>query len=89
MPVSDILAVYYTLRLNQTHMTALTLPKVKPGELPIYVVTNHSNTYGAASILYDKLLNAVVEKLDSFYLLPAFYPRNYHRTGNIWGTHQN
>ncbi len=71
MPVSDILAVYYTLRLNQTHMTALTLPKVKPGELPIYVVTNHSNTYGAASILYDKLLNAVVEKLDSFYLLPA------------------
>ena len=71
MPVSDIFGGLLHATPESDTYDSFDFTSVKPGELPIYVVTNHSNTYGAASILYSKLLNAIAEKLDSFYLLPA------------------
>ena len=71
MPVSDIFGGLLHAAPESDTYDSFDFTSVKPGELPIYVVTNHSNTYGAASILYSKLLNAIAEKLDSFYLLPA------------------
>lgn len=41
------------------------------GELEMYVATNQNKTYGAASILYDGLLDAVAKDLGSFYVLPS------------------
>jgi len=41
------------------------------GDLPIFVVTNASKTHGAAVIMYDRLLEAVSERLGSFYVLPS------------------
>ena len=41
------------------------------GELEMYVATNQNKTYGAASILYDGLLDAVAKNLGSFYVLPS------------------
>lgn len=43
----------------------------RPDILPMYVATNVSKTYGSAVILYDGLLNAVAEKIGSFYALPS------------------
>lgn len=41
------------------------------GELEMYVATNQNKTYGAASILYGGLLDAVARNLGSFYILPS------------------
>lgn len=39
--------------------------------LPMYIATNTNKIYGAASILYDGLLDAAAEKLGSFYAIPS------------------
>lgn len=41
-------------------------------QLPMYVLTNAEKYYGAVNIIFDSILEAVAEKLDSdFYVLPS------------------
>lgn len=41
------------------------------GDLPMFVATNANKTHGAAVIMYDGLLEAVSERIGSFYVLPS------------------
>lgn len=40
-------------------------------DLPMFVATNANKTHGAAVIMYDGLLEAVSERIGSFYVLPS------------------
>lgn len=44
---------------------------IDDGGLPMYVATNQNKTFGAGILLYDGFLDAVAEKLGSFYILPS------------------
>lgn len=47
------------------------ISRSKTDFLPMYVVTNAENRYGAAVILYDGLLDAIAAKIGDFYALPS------------------
>jgi len=40
-------------------------------DLPMFVATNASKTHGAVAIMYDGLLEAVAERIGSFFVLPS------------------
>lgn len=46
--------------------------EVVEDELPLYVLSNHTRLYGAASLLYEKQLEKIGEQLqDDYYILPS------------------
>lgn len=73
MPISEIMGSASPQGTDDrcSRYDAFDFINARDGDLPMLVATNASKTHGAAVIMYDGLLDAVSERLGSFYVLPS------------------